>query len=152
MTAAQTRAYKGTSCAYRCTAGTSGMTSRRRRGPARDRPAGARAAPAPAAAAAIARADSRRDAPRRASPGRVGGRRRASVPYAVVRDVCWWSWWRQTIRERSVGRIGAGRALAPVRKRSTPRAAERPSAMAQTMSDWPRPASPATKTPATLVA
>ena len=34
---------------------------------------------------------------------------------------------------------------------STPCAAARPSAMAQTMSDWPRPASPATKTPGTEV-
>ena len=34
--------------------------------------------------------------------------------------------------------------------RSTPAAAERPSAIAHTMRDWPRPASPATKTPSTL--
>ena len=38
----------------------------------------------------------------------------------------------------------------PIRKRSTPRAA-RPSAIAQTISDWPRCMSPAVKTPGTLV-
>ena len=59
---------------------------------------------------------------------------------------------RHTVSARSVGLMGAGRALAPVRKRSTPLAAERPSAMAHTISDWPRPASPATYTPGTLVA
>jgi hypothetical protein len=32
---------------------------------------------------------------------------------------------------------------------STPLAADRPSAIAHTISDWPRPASPATKTPGT---
>lgn len=91
------------------------------------------------------------DAQRRLPNRPVGdGQAPRSVPYAVVRDVCWDD--AQTIRERSVGRIGAGSALAPVRKRSTPRAAERPSAMAHTMRDWPRPASPATKTPSTLVA
>jgi triacylglycerol lipase len=52
---------------------------------------------------------------------------------------------------RSVGSIGRGRMSRPVRWASTPAAAERPSAMAQTISDWPRPASPAAKTPGTEV-
>src|SRR6476646_7814549 len=52
---------------------------------------------------------------------------------------------------RSVGLIGLGRAEEPVRNASTPCAAARPSAMAQTISDCPRPASPATKTPGTEV-
>jgi hypothetical protein len=39
----------------------------------------------------------------------------------------------------------------PVRYLSTAEAAARPSAIAQTISDWPRPASPATKTPETEV-
>ena len=38
-----------------------------------------------------------------------------------------------------------------MRKRSTPRAALRPSAIAQTIRDWPRCMSPAVKTPGTLV-
>ena len=38
-----------------------------------------------------------------------------------------------------------------MRYRSTPAAALRPSAMAQTMSDWPRCMSPAANTPGTLV-
>src|SRR5207249_12221539 len=46
---------------------------------------------------------------------------------------------------------GAGRSDLPIRKRSTPRAALRPSAMAHTMSDCPRCMSPAAKTPGTLV-
>ncbi|PVZ14194.1 putative serine esterase DUF676 [Actinomycetospora cinnamomea] len=54
-------------------------------------------------------------------------------------------------RARSVGSIGRGRTSRPVRWASTPAAAERPSAIAQTMSDCPRPASPATKTPGTDV-
>ena len=55
----------------------------------------------------------------------------------------------QTTSGRSVGGIGTGRVVDPVRKRSTPAAAARPSAIAHTISDWPRPASPATKTPGT---
>ena len=57
---------------------------------------------------------------------------------------------RHTASERSEGRIGDGRLVEPDRKASTPAAAARPSAMAQTMSDCPRPASPATNTPLTL--
>jgi hypothetical protein len=56
----------------------------------------------------------------------------------------------QTISGRAVGGMGAGSRVSPVRKRSTAAAAARPSAMAQTISDWPRPASPATKTPGTV--
>ena len=41
--------------------------------------------------------------------------------------------------------------IVPIRNRSTPRAALRPSAIAQTMSDWPRCMSPAVNTPGTLV-
>ena len=46
---------------------------------------------------------------------------------------------------------GAGKSDVPIRKRSTPRAALRPSAIAHTMSDWPRCMSPAANTPGTLV-
>ena len=55
----------------------------------------------------------------------------------------------QTTRGRSVGGIGTGRLVEPVRYSSTAAAAARPSAIAHTISDWPRPASPATKTPST---
>ena len=48
---------------------------------------------------------------------------------------------------RSVGATGAGSCVSPSGYRSTAAAQARPSAIAQTMSDWPRPASPATKTP-----
>ena len=57
---------------------------------------------------------------------------------------------RQTVSGRAVGGIGAGRLVEPERYASTPAAAERPSAMAHTISDCPRPASPATNTPSTL--
>src|SRR6476646_1849147 len=53
------------------------------------------------------------------------------------------------VRGRSVGGIGAGRVVEPVSQVSTAAAAARPSAMAQTIRDWPRPTSPATKTPST---
>src|SRR5215207_3723496 len=52
----------------------------------------------------------------------------------------------------AVGLIGAGSAVRPIRYRSTPAAAARPSAMAHTISDCPRPMSPATNTPGTVVA
>ena len=58
---------------------------------------------------------------------------------------------RQARSCRAVGGIGAGRLVEPTSQRSTADAAERPSAIAHTMSDWPRPASPAAKTPGTLV-
>src|SRR5690606_22536965 len=53
---------------------------------------------------------------------------------------------------RSEGRTGAGSWVSPSRKRSTAAATARPSAIAHTMSDWPRPASPATNTPGSGVA
>src|ERR1035437_4524787 len=57
-----------------------------------------------------------------------------------------------TLSGESVAFTGRGSAEnPPIRKASTPAAAERPSAMAHTISDWPRPASPATKTPGTDV-
>ena len=46
---------------------------------------------------------------------------------------------------------GAGSVDSPIRYRSTPRAALRPSAIAQTISDCPRCMSPVAKTPGTLV-
>src|SRR5438105_3345061 len=46
---------------------------------------------------------------------------------------------------------GAGNDELPMRYASTPRAQLRPSAIAQTMSDWPRCMSPAAKTPGTFV-
>ena len=49
-----------------------------------------------------------------------------------------------------MGSIGAGSEVAPVSHSSTAAAADRPSAIAQTISDWPRPASPATNTPGTV--
>src|SRR4029079_6512432 len=58
----------------------------------------------------------------------------------------------QTTNGRAVGGIGLGRLVAPVRYSSPAAAAARPSAIAQTISDWPRPASPAPKTPSTLEA
>ena len=58
----------------------------------------------------------------------------------------------QTTSGRAVGGIGAGRVVEPIRWASTAAAAARPSAIAQTISDWPRPASPATNTPGTLEA
>ncbi len=56
----------------------------------------------------------------------------------------------QTTSGRAVGGMGAGRVVEPIRCASTAAAAARPSAIAQTISDWPRPASPATNTPGTL--
>src|SRR5690349_14170034 len=50
-----------------------------------------------------------------------------------------------------VGVIGDGSAVWPIKNRSAPAAAARPSAMAQTINDCPRPMSPATKTPGTEV-
>lgn len=51
--------------------------------------------------------------------GGLGGVPQISRPYAVVRDVLYGragpSVPGQTVSERSVGRIGAGRSLAPVR-------------------------------------
>ena len=44
-----------------------------------------------------------------------------------------------------------GRLVVPIRWMSIARAALRPSESAQTTSDWPRRASPAAKTPGTLV-
>ncbi|GAP59839.1 hypothetical protein AHiyo1_32190 [Arthrobacter sp. Hiyo1] len=52
---------------------------------------------------------------------------------------------------RSVGATGAGRMVLPMRYLSTAAAQARPSAIAQTIKDCPRPASPATKTPSVLV-
>ncbi len=57
----------------------------------------------------------------------------------------------QTSSGRAVAGIGDGRLVAPIRNESTLAAAARPSAMAQTISDCPRPASPATNTPGTSV-
>jgi peptidoglycan/LPS O-acetylase OafA/YrhL len=48
---------------------------------------------------------------------------------------------------RSVGRTGVGSAVSPIRYSSTAAAQERPSAIAQTIRLWPRPASPQTNTP-----
>ena len=59
-------------------------------------------------------------------------------------------YWKQVFWERSYS-SGAGNAEAPLRKRSMAAAAERPSAMAQTISDCPRCMSPAVNTPGTLV-
>ena len=50
----------------------------------------------------------------------------------------------QTASGRSVGGIGAGSVVPPVSCLSTQAAAARPSEIAHTISDWPRPASPAT--------
>src|SRR5919197_6760545 len=58
----------------------------------------------------------------------------------------------QTASGRSDAGIGAGSVVEPDRYASTPAAQARPSAMAHTISDCPRPASPATKTPGTFVA
>src|SRR5690606_14890725 len=59
----------------------------------------------------------------------------------------------QTVIGRSKGPIGAGnRASPPVRWLSTDAATARPSAIAHTINDCPRAASPATKTPGTFVA
>lgn len=49
-----------------------------------------------------------------------------------------------------MGVTGRGSAESPVSQLSTAPAAARPSEIAQTMSDWPRPMSPATKTPGTV--
>src|SRR5829696_4275470 len=59
---------------------------------------------------------------------------------------------RQTIIWRAVGGMGRGSLVDPERYASTPAAQARPSAMAQTINDWPRPASPQAKTPSTSVA
>ncbi len=53
---------------------------------------------------------------------------------------------RHTTSGRAVGGMGAGRFVEPIRCSSMAAAAARPSAMAQTISDCPRPASPATNT------
>jgi len=45
----------------------------------------------------------------------------------------------------------SGRRDSPIRNASTPCAASRPSAIAHTISDWPRRASPAANTPGTVV-
>jgi hypothetical protein len=57
-----------------------------------------------------------------------------------------------TINGRAVGKIGAGNCVDPSKYASTADAQLRPSAIAQTINDCPRPASPATKTPSTFVA
>ena len=59
---------------------------------------------------------------------------------------------RQTIIWRAVGGMGRGSLVDPERYASTPAAQALPSAMAQTINDWPRPASPQAKTPSTSVA
>ena len=64
-----------------------------------------------------------------------------TVPDAGRRDRL-----RRRAGARSAG-SATGRVVEPVRNASTAAAAARPSAIAQTISDWPRPASPATKTP-----
>src|SRR5690554_6309441 len=51
-----------------------------------------------------------------------------------------------------LGVTGAGSSVLPLRYVSMPAAAARPSAIAHTTSDCPRPASPATNTPGTDVA
>ena len=68
------------------------------------------------------------------------------VPSDVARSVR-----RQSDDERTRGRRDRRRAapVEPVRYSSTPAAAARPSAIAHTISDWPRPQSPATNTPST---
>src|SRR5262249_38388583 len=67
---------------------------------------------------------------------------------------------RRQLRSRAVHRgaprrharyaIGAGSDELPIRYASTPRAQLRPSAIAQTISDWPRCMSPAANTPGTF--
>ena len=52
---------------------------------------------------------------------------------------------------RAVGAIGLGSSVSPMSHLSTPAAQARPSAMAHTIRLWPRPMSPATNTPGTLV-
>ena len=52
----------------------------------------------------------------------------------------------------AVGVTGRGSIDAPVSQVSAAAAAARPSAMAQTISDWPRRESPQAKTPGTVVA
>lgn len=47
--------------------------------------------------------------------------------------------------------IGAGKVVEPIRNLSTAEAVARPSAIAHTIRLWPRPMSPATKTPRTFV-
>ncbi len=47
----------------------------------------------------------------------------------------------------AAGAIGAGSSVSDIRSRSTAAAHDLPSAIAQTMSDWPRPISPQTYTP-----
>src|SRR5215471_14456741 len=59
---------------------------------------------------------------------------------------------RTQVMGRVVGTIGAGSAEEPIRYASTAAAADLPSAIAHTISDWPRPMSPATNTPGTEVA
>ena len=94
----------------------------------------------------------------RRSEGRAGlgvqvskphrGESRRRVETGEVNTDCRWCPVRRRAG-RSVGGIGAGSVVEPVRYLSTAAAAARPSAIAHTMSDWPRPASPATKTPGT---
>ena len=49
------------------------------------------------------------------------------------------------------GVSGAGRSVSPISQRSTAAAHDRPSAIAHTIRLWPRPMSPQTNTPSTLV-
>jgi hypothetical protein len=57
----------------------------------------------------------------------------------------------QTVSGRALGGIAVGNVVLPDSQVSTPAAQDRPSAIAQTISDCPRPASPATNTPGTLL-
>src|SRR5215470_11598554 len=59
---------------------------------------------------------------------------------------------RAQVMGRVVGAMGAGSAEEPIRYASAAAAADLPSAIAHTISDWPRPISPATNTPGTEVA
>ena len=53
----------------------------------------------------------------------------------------------QTVIWRTEAASGLGRFVEPIRNSSIDAAAARPSAIAHTINDWPRPASPATNTP-----
>ncbi len=105
--------------------------------------------------------DSRRLQPMRPPVGEprfVGVRERIVT---VVLDATFPQLWfggRRTLRlatgsgARQAGVRVSGRRDSPMRNRSTPRAASRPSAMAQTIRLWPRRESPAAKIPAAFVA
>jgi hypothetical protein len=69
----------------------------------------------------------------------AGGRRFGAVP-------------RQAVMDRADAGSGHGRFVSPIRNSSMDAAAARPSAMAHTINDCPRPASPATNTPGTPLA